>query len=128
MRRRLRAAADDFVARFGPPDVVIANAGISVGTSTQFAADIASFRAVLETNVLGIVHTFQPFVAAHDERHATGRWSESRAWRAFAALPGAGAYSASKAAAINYLESLRVELVGSGVKSSRSVPASSPRR
>jgi len=31
-------------------------------------------------------------------------------------LPGAGAYSASKAAAISYLESLRVELRGSGVK------------
>jgi short-subunit dehydrogenase len=31
-------------------------------------------------------------------------------------LPGAGAYSASKAAAIAYLESLRVELRGSGVK------------
>jgi short-subunit dehydrogenase len=31
-------------------------------------------------------------------------------------LPGASAYSASKAAAISYLESLRVELRGSGVK------------
>jgi short-subunit dehydrogenase len=31
-------------------------------------------------------------------------------------LPGAGAYSASKSAAITYLESLRVELRGSGVK------------
>ncbi|HEV8519099.1 MAG TPA: SDR family NAD(P)-dependent oxidoreductase, partial [Burkholderiales bacterium] len=31
-------------------------------------------------------------------------------------LPGAGAYSASKAAAISYLESLRVELQASGVK------------
>ena len=30
-------------------------------------------------------------------------------------LPGSGAYSASKAAAISYLESLRVELAGSGV-------------
>jgi short-subunit dehydrogenase len=31
-------------------------------------------------------------------------------------LPGASAYSASKAAAISYLESLRVELRGTGVK------------
>jgi hypothetical protein len=111
----LRAAADDFVARFGLPDVVIANAGISVGTSTQYAADIASFRAVLEINVLGVVHTFQPFVAGMiSARHGTLVGIASVA--GFRGLPGAGAYSASKAAAINYLESLRVELVGSGVE------------
>jgi short-subunit dehydrogenase len=33
----------------------------------------------------------------------------------FRGLPGAGAYSASKAAAIKWLEALRVELAGSGV-------------
>ena len=33
----------------------------------------------------------------------------------FRGLPGSGAYSGSKAAAITYLESLRVELRGSGV-------------
>jgi len=110
----LRAAADDFIARFGLPDIVIANAGISVGTLTQHAADIASFRAVIETNVLGIVHTFQPFVAAMiAARRGTLVGIASVA--GFRGLPGAGAYSASKAAAINYLESLRVELFGSGV-------------
>ena len=30
-------------------------------------------------------------------------------------MPGSGAYSASKAAAITYLESLRLELAGTGV-------------
>jgi len=110
----LRAAAEDFVARFGQPDIVIANAGVSVGTSTQHVADIASFRAVIETNLLGIVHTFQPFVAAMiAARHGTLVGIASVA--GFRGLPGAGAYSASKAAAINYLESLRVELFGSGV-------------
>ena len=73
------------------------------------------FRAVLETNVLGIVHTFQPFVAGMmAARRGTLVGIASVA--GFRGLPGAGAYSASKAAAINYLESLRVELVGSGVE------------
>jgi NAD(P)-dependent dehydrogenase (short-subunit alcohol dehydrogenase family) len=111
----LRMAAEDFVARFGLPDIVIANAGISIGTSTEFAADIAQFRAILETNVLGIVHTFQPFVAAmRAARRGTLVGIASVA--GFRGLPGAGAYSASKAAAISYLESLRVELAGSGVQ------------
>jgi NAD(P)-dependent dehydrogenase (short-subunit alcohol dehydrogenase family) len=111
----LRAAAEDFIARFGLPDVVIANAGISVGTSTEHPADIAHFRAVLETNVLGMVHTFQPFVAGMRAARR-GKLVGIASVAGFRGLPGAGAYSASKAAAISYLESLRVELSASGVQ------------
>jgi NAD(P)-dependent dehydrogenase (short-subunit alcohol dehydrogenase family) len=111
----LRAAADDFVARFGVPDIVIANAGISVGTSTEYAADIAPFRAVLDTNVLGVLHTFQPFVAPM-RAAGRGKLVGIASVAGFRGLPGAGAYSASKAAAISYLESLRVELDESGVE------------
>ena len=80
-RRRARALpAADFIARFGVPDVVIANAGVSRGTLTEHAEDLPVFRAVFDTNVLGMVHTFQPFVApmrAARTRHA-GRHRERR--------------------------------------------------
>jgi NAD(P)-dependent dehydrogenase (short-subunit alcohol dehydrogenase family) len=110
----LLAAAQDFVARFGLPDIVIANAGISIGTLTEHAADLAPFRAVLETNVLGIVHTFQPFVAGMRAARR-GKLVGIASVAGFRGVAGAGAYSASKAAAISYLEALRVELVGSGI-------------
>ena len=110
----VRNAGADFIRRFGTPDIVIANAGISVGTSTQHIEDAAVFRAVLDTNVLGIVHTFQPFLGAMLESHR-GKLVGIASVAGFRGLPGAGAYSASKAAAIAYLESLRVETVGSGV-------------
>jgi len=110
----LSAAVAGFIARFGAPDIVIANAGVSHGTLTEFAEDAAVFRAILETNVLGIVHTFQPCIAPM--RAARGGVLAGIASVAgFRGLPGAGAYSASKAAAISYLESLRVELAGSGI-------------
>jgi short-subunit dehydrogenase len=109
----LAHAGADFIARFGVPDIVIANAGVSRGTLTE-PADLPAFRAVLETNMLGIVHTFAPFVQAmRAARHGTLVGIASIA--GFRGLPGSGAYSASKAAAISYLESLRVELRGSGV-------------
>jgi NAD(P)-dependent dehydrogenase (short-subunit alcohol dehydrogenase family) len=110
----LEAAAADFIARFGPPDVVVANAGISRGTLLDHAGDAEVFRAIMDTNVLGIVHTFAPFVAAMRERRQ-GALVGIASIAGFRGLPGAGAYSASKAAAITYLESLRVELAGSGV-------------
>jgi short-subunit dehydrogenase len=110
----MRAAAADFIARFGPPDVVIGNAGISVGTSTEAEEDLAAFRRVMDVNVAGLANTFQPFVAALRERRR-GTLVGVASVAGFRGLPGAGAYSASKAAAIAYLESLRVELRGAGI-------------
>ena len=108
----LTTAAADFTARFGTPDVVIANAGVSRGTLTDHAEDLPAFRSVLDTNVMGIVNAFQPFIAAmRAARRGTLVGIASVA--GFRGIPGSGAYSASKAAAITYLESLRVELRGS---------------
>jgi len=124
-------AAADFMARAGCPDVVIANAGVSVGTLTEYTEDLDAFQQVMDINVMGMVKTFQPFVApmreaasctlspqsspigGEREKHFTLVGVASVA--GFRGLPGAGAYSASKAAAISYLESLRVELRGTGV-------------
>ncbi|HEY2816434.1 MAG TPA: SDR family oxidoreductase [Casimicrobiaceae bacterium] len=110
----LAEAARDFVAQFGTPDVVIASAGVSRGTLTSFAEDLPAFRAVLDTNVFGMVATFQPFVEPmrHNKR---GVLVGIASIAGFRGLPGSGAYSASKAAAIAYLESLRIELAESGV-------------
>lgn len=108
-------AASDFIARFGAPDVVIASAGVSMGTSTEHAEDNAAFRAVLDTNVLGLLHTFQPFLAAMQSARS-GKLVGIASVAGFRGLPGSGPYSASKAAAISYLESLRVEFHGSGIR------------
>ncbi|MBI1907114.1 MAG: SDR family oxidoreductase [Rhodocyclales bacterium] len=114
-RHQLQAAADRYIARFGAPDIVIANAGVSTGTLTEIAADLDAFEAVLRTNLLGMVATFQPFVDAMRAR-GSGRLVGVASVAGVRGLPGAGAYSSSKAAAIAYLESLRVELRGSGVR------------
>ncbi len=111
----MQAAGRDFIAAHGLPRIVIANAGISHGTLTEHAEDAAVFRDILEVNVTGMVHTFQPFVAPMRER-GSGALVGIASVAGFRGLPGASAYSASKAAAIAYLESLRVELRPSGVQ------------
>lgn len=111
----LRAAGDDFIARFGTPDIVIANAGVSVGTLTEYAEDLDAIRRVMDVNLFGMAATFSPFV--HAMRLAGhGRLVGIASVAGIRGLPGAEAYSASKAAAISYLESLRLEMHGSGVK------------
>ena len=108
-------AANDFAARVGCPDVVIANAGVSAGTLTEYAEDLDAFQQVMDINVLGMVQTFHPFLAAM-RAAKKGRLVGIASVAGFRGLPGGSAYSASKAAAISYRESVRVELHGSGVK------------
>jgi NAD(P)-dependent dehydrogenase (short-subunit alcohol dehydrogenase family) len=111
----IQQAAQDFIQKVGVPDIVIANAGVSVGTLTEYAEDLDAFSQVMDINVMGMVKTFQPFL--HSMLIAKqGTLVGIASVAGFRGLPGASAYSASKTAAISYLESLRVELRGTGVK------------
>ena len=99
----------------GLPDVVVANAGISIGMDTAERADLDVMRATYETNNLGMAATFHPFVEAMSQR-GSGRLVGIASVAGIRGLPGHGAYCASKAAAISYCESLRGECAPSGVK------------
>lgn len=112
--RAIAVAAQDFVSRFGAPDLVIANAGVSVGTRGEEVADVAKLRRVLDVNVAGLAATLAAFAPAMREA-GRGTLVGIASVAGFRGLPGAGAYSASKAAAIRWMESLRAELHGSGV-------------
>lgn len=113
--RAMNLAAAHFMTRHGPPDIVIGNAGISIGTLTEYPEDLETMREVMEVNVMGLVTTFQPFVAPM-RTQGSGSLVGIASVAGFRGLPGATAYSASKAAAIRYLEGLRVEMRGSGVQ------------
>ncbi len=115
------AAASACLRTQGLPDVVIANAGISVGVDLSLAEDLPVLRDLLETNVMGVAATFQPFIAPMRER-GSGTLVGVASVAAIRGLPGHGAYSASKAAVVAYCESLRVECRGQGLKVVTLVP------
>ena len=110
----LEKAAAGFIAQHGVPDIVIANAGISVGTSGDDIADVAKLQRVLSVNVSGMAATLAAFAPAM-KKAGRGTLVGISSVAGFRGLPGSGAYSASKAAATTWLESLRVELAASGV-------------
>lgn len=106
-------AAAQFVNEHGAPDIVIANAGISKGVVTGFG-DLPAFREVMDVNYFGMAATFEPFAQAMTEARR-GTLVGIASVAGVRGLPGSGAYSASKAAALTYLESLRVEMRPFGV-------------
>jgi short-subunit dehydrogenase len=109
------SAGHDCLAQQGTPDVVIANAGISVGMDTAERVDIDVMARTFATNNIGLAATFHPFVAAMTAR-GSGSLVGIASVAAIRGLPGHGAYCASKAAVVAYCESLRGELRASGVK------------
>ena len=109
------AAGKDCIDRQGLPDVVIANAGVSIGMDTAQAEDLEVMAQTFAINNLGLAATFHPFVTPMQAR-GSGRLVGIGSVAAIRGLPGHGAYCASKAGVVSYCESLRCELRSSGVK------------
>lgn len=105
----------------GLPDVVIANAGISIGVDPSEAPDIEVIARLLATNVTGLAATLQPFIGPMRER-GHGRLVGVASVAGIRGLPGHAGYCASKAAVLAYCESLRAELSPTGVRVVTLVP------
>jgi len=118
----ITAAGRACVAQAGLPDVVIANAGISVGMDTAEHEDLITLRDTFATNNIGLAATFHPFVKALRARGRTAAYGRASTLVGIASvasirgLPGHGAYCASKAAVVAYCESLRGECNDQGIR------------
>lgn len=109
------AAGTACLAAQGLPEVVIANAGISVGMDSAEREDLEVLRDTFATNNVGLAATFHPFVAPMRLRRR-GTLVGIGSVAAIRGLPGHAAYCASKAAVVAYCESLRGECRPYGLK------------
>jgi len=99
--------------RIGPPDVLVAFAGVG-GLSSAVDLDTARLRSMLEVNVLGVAHAIEAVLPGMYRRrsgHLVGI-SSVASYRGLPWMPG---YCASKAALAIYLEGLRPGLKRRGV-------------
>lgn len=112
----LAEAARHFMNFAGNVHVVIANAGISQGTLTECSEDLPVFERIIATNLVATAATFAPFIDAMKRHGEPARLVGIASVAGIRGLPGAEAYSASKAAVISYCESLRLELRGTTVR------------
>jgi short-subunit dehydrogenase len=103
------AAGQQCIAEMGAPDVVIANAGVSIGVDLSIRSDVDVLRDTLAINNVGLAATFHPFINAMCER-GNGRLVGIASVAGIRGLPGHPAYCASKAAVISLCESLRVDM------------------
>ncbi|GAB2888610.1 SDR family oxidoreductase [Nocardioides pacificus] len=109
----VEAAVAVGVEAFGGIDVVLANAGIASYGSVQ-ATDPATFRRLMDINVLGVFHTVRAALPSLISRRGYVLVVSSLA--AFAPAPGLAAYNASKAGVEHFACALRLEVAHQGVE------------
>lgn len=112
-REGLATIADGIRQRHGRIDLAL----FSAGTWKQMPIDEWSAKTVqahLEVNTMGIANGVEAVLAPMLER-GKGVIAGVASMAGYRGLPAAGAYTASKAATINLLESLRIEAGARGV-------------
>jgi short-subunit dehydrogenase len=107
------AAVHDAVARSGPFDVAVANAG--VGVTAWAAKSVADAEQMMRVNYFGMLHLFEAVIPSMIERRA-GHFAGIASIAGLRGLPTSAGYSASKAAMQTFLEAARVELAQFGIR------------
>lgn len=105
---------DEVEKEIGPLDLVIANAGRSVGAKSD-RPDFDAANAVIAANVSGVLNTFEGALKYMIPRRG-GHIVAISSVAGFVGLPGAGSYSASKAAVTKLCESYSLDLRKDGIK------------
>ena len=109
----LKRIASSIESRFGKIDLLIANAGTHIFTKPE-RFDSKEYLSLMNLNFGGILHSLEaviPGMLARENGHIVGMASLA----GYRGLPRAGAYGASKAAIIHFLESIRFHLSRRGI-------------
>lgn len=109
----LNVVAERVREEWGRVDVLIANAGLT-STTAGTHLDAAEAGDVITVNVIGVVNSVAavlPDMLKRGEGHLVAISSLA----SYRGMPKSGPYSASKAAVSTFFESMRVDLLGSGV-------------
>ncbi|WP_072802540.1 SDR family oxidoreductase [Rhodococcoides yunnanense] len=108
----MNGAAEAGATKFGGIDLVLANAGIS-SYGSVLKVDPATFRRVLDVNLLGVFNTARATLPSLIERNGYILFVSSLA--AFAPCPGLAAYNATKAGVEQFANAVRLEVGYRGV-------------
>ena len=111
--KSVRAAADRLRDEFGRIDVLIANAGIGATTDAT-ELDPEEVAKVLSVNVIGAVNSVAAVLPEMVER-GSGQLVAISSLSAYRGLRKSAAYCASKASLSAFFESVRIDLIGSGI-------------
>ncbi|WP_372788369.1 SDR family NAD(P)-dependent oxidoreductase [Paraconexibacter sp.] len=107
------ACCDALAAELGALDLLVNNAGQVTGGLLE-EQDLGEIYAMFQANLVGLVHLTHRVLPAMLAR-GHGKVVNNASISGYAAVPAASTYAASKHGVVGFSESLRRELVGTGV-------------
>lgn len=113
IKEQCKNLIDKTVEEFGKIDTLINNAGISMWVKFDEIKDIDLFERIMKTNFLGSVYC--TYFALPYLKKSKGRIVGVSSLTGLVGVPTRTAYAASKHAMAGFFDSLRIELMNSGV-------------
>ncbi|MCG6192400.1 SDR family oxidoreductase [Leptospira sp. FAT2] len=101
------------VKKFGKIDILINSAGVSMSTPFESVQDLSVFRKLMDVNYLGTVYT--SYFALSYLKKNKGMIVNISSLQGKTGFPRSTGYAASKFAVQGFSDSLRIELIGTGV-------------
>ncbi|RMH19206.1 MAG: SDR family oxidoreductase [Acidobacteria bacterium] len=108
-----KALVERAVARFGRIDVLINNAGRTMWSLFEEMKTLDPFRRLMEINYLGSVYC--TYYALPHLKRSRGRIVAVSSLTGKTGVPTRSGYAASKHAMVGFFDTLRIELLGSGI-------------
>jgi len=112
-RASLQAAFDDVCARFGGIDVALVNAGTHQPVRA-WELDAGSAENLVQVNLVGAINA-TALLAPYFAQRGSGRIAITASVAGYSGLPTGLVYGATKAALINFAETLYLDLAPKGV-------------
>lgn len=106
---------DNLPEAFSQVDVLVNNAGLSLGLVPAQSADWPDWRQMIETNCTAltfVTHRLLPGMVSRNRGHIVNLGSVAGSY----AYPGGNVYSATKAFAEHFSRSLKADLLGTAVR------------
>jgi 3-hydroxy acid dehydrogenase/malonic semialdehyde reductase len=102
-------------------DVLVANAGLALGLSPAWTAEIADWQRMVATNiggVIGVTRALLPGMVERDSGYVITIGSIAGSYP----YPGGHVYGATKAFVAQFVRNLKADLVGTGVRTTNIEP------
>ncbi|KAH9319027.1 hypothetical protein KI387_020796 [Taxus chinensis] len=108
-----RKIVDFTISSFGRLNVLVNNAGTAGGSLFEEYENISKYKRIMDVDFWGHVYTTQ--CAYEHLRRTKGQIVVTASMIAFVPFPYLTVYSASKAALLNFFETLRIESIGKSI-------------